>query len=234
MKSLTFFAICTLLILAIGIGCTAPTTSTTKEQTKFYSEDEVVAWVNESPIPKKMLDDTIEQMPPFMKQQYGSPEGLKQLLEKMVDVEIVYQTAKEKGFASRPDIQDKIDQVVKQVVYSEFLKEELEKRSPSPDDAMAKQFYEENTTYFAPKEGGDPKPFEEVKEQIVQHLKMQDQQKVYDVVLGEMKATALVRYNDKVLGVSDNAGAPAHGSKEFPPPPGVPAEKTEPKTEGGE
>lgn len=205
MKRTLLLAVCIMVLTAFAASCTNSTCpqAASSAPAKTYTEDEVVAWVNDAPIPKSLLDEMVKQMPPYMKQQIQSPEGMKNLVENLVNVELVYQKAEKSGFANTEAMKEKIFQVSKQIVYAEFLQEAMKDLKPLTEED-AKKFYDENQQLFAKKTGddkGQPMSFEEVKGQIMQLLSRQQQQGAFENVVNEIKTTATIRYNDKLLGV---------------------------------
>ena len=230
MNRIIQFSAIALGIVILVMGCTTPAQDTNTN----LSSDEIVAWVNDRPISKKAMDDTIAQMPPYMQQQFASPQGKKNLVERLVNVELIHQKAVANGFASRPEVQQKIKEVTKQVIYAEFLQEAM-KNEQQPDEAAARAFYDENLKLFAAKGGeGDaqPKPFEEVKGQIIQFLGQQGQQQAFDRIIQENKTGASIRFNDQVLGLTKVDMPPAQPAPPAQPPAQPPAPPASPeKTE---
>lgn len=297
-------------------GCTGNTGSSAPSKASL-SDDEVIAWVNNEPIPKKMLDDMVAQMPPYLQNQLKTAEGMKNMVENLVNVELIYQKAMETGFDKSQAVLDKLAQVKKQVIYAEYLQKQLDEAG-DPNDVMARKFYEENQGMFggadevkashilfkvaddgsddskkreacdkllpdAKKAGADfaalakkysdspskdnggdlgffqkntmakpiadaafsmtkgdvrgciksqygyhilkktdekkgaAKPFEEVKEQIVQLLSRQGQQAIFTKVVAELKEGATIKYNDKLLGPAAPPAMPSLPKQDMAP-----------------
>lgn len=140
------------LVLSIAVftillaGCAGNTDSGAPSKATL-SEDEIIAWVNNEPIPKKLMEDMIAQMPPYLQNQLKSAEGMKNMVENLVNVELIFQKAIEIGFDKEQAVLDKISQVKKQVIYAEYLQKQL-KEAGDPNDAAARKFYEENPEMF--------------------------------------------------------------------------------------
>jgi peptidyl-prolyl cis-trans isomerase C len=142
-----------ILVVVIGFaafigGCAGPGTSSS---TPTVVEGEIVAWVNNEPIPQSLVDTMLESIPPQMQAQVNTPDGMKNLVENLVNAELIFQQAKKDGFADSAAVQAKIGQLTKQVVYSEYIKDALAKQG-KVDDAKALAFYNENKARFG---GGD-------------------------------------------------------------------------------
>ena len=114
---------------------------------KEYKEDEVIAWVNGIPIAKEQVDEMIASLPPQIQMQARTARGMKNLIENLVNVELVYQLAIKEGYMKRDDVKLKIFNITKQVVYSEYMQEAIEKAS-KVGDAEAEKFYNENPQLF--------------------------------------------------------------------------------------
>ncbi len=115
---------------------------------KEYKEDEVIAWVNGVAISKEQVDQMVSSLPPQIQMQARSARGMKNLIENLVNVELVYQLALKEGYMDRDEVKQKIFNITKQVVYSEYMQEVIEK-SGKVDDAEAQKFYDENPNLFA-------------------------------------------------------------------------------------
>ncbi|MCZ7583940.1 MAG: hypothetical protein M5R36_11680 [Deltaproteobacteria bacterium] len=198
MKYQVWTVIAVALVLAVGAGCTQNQDGTsggpsvaTPAHAAALPDSETIAWVNGTPIAKAMLDEMIEQMPPFMKAQVESEEGRRKLVENIVNVELVYQAAVKDGYDKKPDVRERLERVTKQVVSAAYLDEKM-KDTPEPDDEAAKKFHAENPQLA-------DKPFDQVKPQILQMLARQNQQEIFEKITNDLKAGAEVRYNDELL-----------------------------------
>jgi hypothetical protein len=158
---------------------------------KKLPDDEVVAWVNNVPIPRKSLEDLINRMPPMMKPQLLNAEGLKSIVGNVVDVEVVYQEALKDGYMKKPDVVEKIDQLTRQLVFGEYMAAAT-KDMKTPDEAAIKKFYD-STPQLANQK------FDEVKDKIAQYLSQQAQQEAMVKVVNDLKAKMTVKMNDKVV-----------------------------------
>jgi hypothetical protein len=185
---------CALAFLCL-FACTPPAqtgTAPKAEATEKLSDDQIIAWVNNSPVPKKQMDEMIAQFPPYLKAQLSGAEGIKNMADNIIGMELVHQTAVKEGFEGRQDIKDQIELMRRQVIASKYLEEAMAKLQSEPDEAAMRKFYDA-TPQLAEKD------FEEVKGQIAQHLARQNQQEQYKKIVDGLKATAEVRYNDAVL-----------------------------------
>jgi hypothetical protein len=199
MKRLTYFVAGLLALAAFAIACNgqvakkpaATADSISLKSTTILPDDQVVAWVNNTPIPKKLMDDMIARMPAYMKPQLLSPDGMKNLVDNLVGVEVVYEKAAADGALQKAEMQEKLQQVVKQIVFGEFM-QEATKDVKAPDEAAMRKFYDSTPQLASQK-------YEEVKEKIAQFLMQQAQQEAIAKIVNDLKAKASVKLNDKVI-----------------------------------
>src|SRR5215203_3168980 len=95
-----------MLFLAV-LGCQpqAPAPSPKPVPGAFDSAGPSVATVNGHPVPQALVDGLYEQLPPQMKKQLEQMGGKGPLVEQVVDIELLYQKALEKGLADKPEAQ---------------------------------------------------------------------------------------------------------------------------------
>jgi len=140
--------VCIGLLLFGFIGCVDKNASVDVSTSSAPAGDgEIAAWVNGTPITMAQVDDVIASMPAFYQKQMQTPEGKKNIVEKLVNVELVYSKAANEGFLKRDDIKSKIATFTKQLVYAEYMKEAIEKMV-NTDDAALQAYYEENKDRF--------------------------------------------------------------------------------------
>jgi peptidyl-prolyl cis-trans isomerase C len=117
---------------------------------KNLSDDETAAWVNGKPIAKKLIDDIISSMPPMYQSQVKTPEGMRSLLDNVIAVELVYEKADKEGFTKKPEVQEKVQNVMKQVVYAAYIEDAM--KAGASDEAAMRKFYDEHKDQFATKD----------------------------------------------------------------------------------
>ncbi len=173
-------------------------------------DSEVAAWVNNKPISNKRVDDMIAQMPPFMVAQLASPEGRKTLIDNLVAVELVFEKANSDGFMNKPEIQEKIRELSKHLVYAEYVKNHIASlpKLPPPDDAAVKKFFDERPELANAN-------FDQVKDQIREHLSRSQEQEQIEKFVSELRVGAQVKYNEA-------AAPPAPAMPMMPGGPGMP------------
>ena len=200
MKRLSFIAVALLVFALAAVGCNNPGGGAVANtsQTQNLPDDQIIAWVNGEPIPLSVFESMIENMPPQLQMQLMSQEGRKQFAENLVNVELVYQKAKKDGYLNKPEVQQKIDQMARQVVYAEYLNKKLE-NIPKAGEAEIKAFYESNPQL---KDAN----FDDVKDRIAMVIEQQNQQEAISAEMDKLRVGAEVKFNDDVL--SKGAGAP--------------------------
>ncbi len=184
-------------------------------------DSEIAAWVNGKPISNKRVDEMIAQMPPFMVAQLASPEGRKTLVDNLVAVELVYAKANSDGFANRPEIQEKIRELSKHLIYAEYVKNHIasQPKLPPPDDAAVKKFFDERPELANAN-------FDQVKDQIREHLSRSQEQEQIEKFVSGLRAGAEVKYNESLTApppaMPMMPGGPGAPEGEMPGAPGTP------------
>jgi len=314
MKRFIVLLLAILLCAAFSAGCMEKQGAVEKSKPSKSGDEDAVAWVNGKPILKKAVDEMIATMPPAYQSQVKTPQGMKMLVDNMINVELVYDKALKEGFNKKPEVQDKIKNMTKQIIFASYIDESI--KNSGTDEAAMRKFYEENKSQFAAKDqvqashilfktagdgsdekaksksceealakakkpnadfaalakeysddsskdnGGDlgffekdrmvkpfgdvafemkvgevkgcvktrfgyhiikktaekgpgDRSFEEVKDQIAQGMKRQNQQKAYEDFMKKIKENAKIKYNEKLLGPisTDSPSLPSTGKK---------------------
>ena len=153
-----------IFVVALAFGCQkgeqaqGATASETKEVAKAASDQpsetaaksegkKVLAKVGDFEITDEYVDKVIASLPEAFRSQYLMPGGKKRLVEYLVDMEALYQEAKNKGLDKDPDVAFKLKFAGKQLLSAEFLQKQLEAIS-EPTEAEIEKFYEDNKDMF--------------------------------------------------------------------------------------
>ncbi|MFH1502961.1 MAG: peptidyl-prolyl cis-trans isomerase [Candidatus Eisenbacteria bacterium] len=119
-----------LAALAVAAGCSGE------------SGDTVVARIGHVTITDRQLTARINELPLYTRQQFSTPEGRIEFLERMVEEEVLYQAAVNAGYESHPEVVRPLEAMKRRAVVQIFYREEIEKGvEVSEDDIVA--YYEE-------------------------------------------------------------------------------------------
>ena len=102
---------------------------------------EIVARVGSKDITRADLNRRLSELPPFSQQEFSGPEGVLRLLDRMVEEEVLYQAALEKGYARDPEVLDIIEKVTRRAMIQTFYEKEIEGTLVIPEEDIV-EFYE--------------------------------------------------------------------------------------------
>lgn len=109
-----------------------------KPGTKPKVEEKWVANVNGKIITLEEFNSKWDSIPPQYKYQYGllGEEGKGKLLDTLIKNELLYQEAVKKGFDKRAEVRQRIEDLRRQIVAEELLKEEMKKIEVNDTDVV--------------------------------------------------------------------------------------------------
>ncbi len=109
--------------------------------------DVVVARIGHVSITETELNQKLSELAPYTRQQFATPEGRIEFLERMVREEVIYQAAVDAGYENHPDVVKPLEALRKRAVVQVYYREEIEKNVVvSEDDIVA--YYEEYDEVF--------------------------------------------------------------------------------------
>ncbi|NLH51086.1 MAG: hypothetical protein GX444_21120 [Myxococcales bacterium] len=190
-KSISVLAM--ILAFALLAGCANTGNNATSAPAKKYTDSEVVAWVNDQPIPKEQLEKVVAEAPEYIQAQLKTEAGKRNMVDTMVQAELVYQKAVQEGYLNKPEVQAKLDMVKKQVVVGEYLQGLIKAAIKQPTDEELRKFYDSNPQMAK-------MDFEQVKGMIAQRLTQQQQMEEYNKIVNQLKTTAKIKINEQNLG----------------------------------
>ncbi|HEY3346356.1 MAG TPA: peptidyl-prolyl cis-trans isomerase [Nitrospirota bacterium] len=113
---------------------------------KAEVKDEVLATVNGKQIKKSLVDKVLEQAP--SPEQKTNPEVRRGILEKLVEVNLIYQAAEKEGLDKTDDFMLNLDMLRQQQLYMDYLKKKvLDTVKVSPEDSKA--YYDGHKAEYA-------------------------------------------------------------------------------------
>lgn len=113
--------------------------------------DEVLARIGGKDITRADLDAELEKVPAFQRQEFETPAGRAQFLERMLDMEALYKAATEAGMEKDEDVLAEMDYARRQIMMKHFYKKEIEAKA-EPDEATLLDYYQNNMDQFSEKE----------------------------------------------------------------------------------
>lgn len=131
-----------------AIGCQANKTPEAVEKTAVgvdAKEGKVIAEVGGEKITLEELDQMVQDLPAQFQSMASSRKG--EFLDSVIDEKLLYGKALSDNIDKDPKVKRQVEQISRQVVISELLKREIE-RKVQISDADAKDYYEANKDQF--------------------------------------------------------------------------------------
>lgn len=163
---------------------------------------EVVAKIGERTITQGDLDFELSQLPPYLQQQFISPEGKKKFLQQFISTELLFDTAKRAGLDQNKDVIQGTFQAKKQLMAQKFVEQEIAQNVDlKPEDVDL--FFKANQDKYAEKDKAGKiikeKSFPEVQQQVVQDYVLEKQTRAYEALLERLtRAQSVQIYDDKI------------------------------------
>ncbi|MGD9819314.1 MAG: peptidylprolyl isomerase [Desulfomonilaceae bacterium] len=133
---------CLLMLILVTTVC-----GSTPSGTASPNDNQVLAKIGDKVVTESDLKDMSNAVPDKFKHYYQTPEGRRQTLEYIVNVYALAAEAEKQGTDKRPDVQ-KLLNFTRNDLLARFYLESLTKNIPSPTDADAQAFYEQNKSEF--------------------------------------------------------------------------------------
>jgi len=150
-------------------------------------EEGVLAKVDGTAITEAQLEERVEGMPAYMRQQFDSPDGKKRLLDGLIEEELFYKDAKATGLDKREDLRAEVDRIKRNVLIRHYYDKVIEIRSAVADSELV-YYYEQHPEDFRVGQGDSIRPFAECREDIHSRLSYMKRRQVHDDLLDEFKA----------------------------------------------
>jgi peptidyl-prolyl cis-trans isomerase C len=168
-------------------------------------EEGVLARVGGTAVTEAQLDERMEGMPAYMRQQFETPEGKKRLLDGVIEEELFYRDAVATGLDKRQDFKVEMERVERNVLIRHYFDKVIEVRSAVADSEIV-NYYNEHPNDFLAGEGDSIRPYAEVREDIASRLSYLKRRRVHDEMLTELKSKYGVSVAADSVVLSEGAG----------------------------
>jgi peptidyl-prolyl cis-trans isomerase C len=102
---------------------------------------QVLVRVGRETITRADVNRRLEELPEQIRGNYTTPDGKKQLLDRLVEERVWMQEARKHGVEARPDVQRQIDQAKRDLVMRTYLTEMMA-TNPAVSDSEARAYYD--------------------------------------------------------------------------------------------
>lgn len=138
-------ALATSLIL-LGIGCGG----TDAGGERGADADGVLVSMRGRSITEANFKEEMNKISPFAQNQFSGAEGKKRMLDRMIQNEILYMAARDKGYQNSPEVRDQLEEYERNLLIREYYRSEVQERVAVDDDAI-RNFYDVNPDKYTEK-----------------------------------------------------------------------------------
>lgn len=129
------------LIPLAGAGSAAPRKSASSTRTAKSDSDVVLVRIGNEVITPRDLARRLQELPEQYRPQYSTPEGRKQLLDRLVEEKVWIKDAEASGVSKRPDLLLQIEAQKRDLLIRTRVNEVMAQNAP-PSDSEAKVYYD--------------------------------------------------------------------------------------------
>ncbi len=106
-----------------------------------------VARVGGTNITEAELSAKLAELPPFTRQQFAGPEGMREFLDRVIEEEVLFQAAQRAGYENSAEVRDMVEAVTRRAMIQAYYRDEIEGGTVVPEaDIVA--YYEEHPEQF--------------------------------------------------------------------------------------
>lgn len=148
MKRLGLLACVMLAALAAGVVVAAPPKAATARRTTakpaaavINDSDRVLVRIGSDVITPRMLAARLQELPEQYRPQYSTPEGKRQLLDRLIEEKAWMRDAEANGVTKRPDVILQLEAQRRDLILRTWVQEVMAK-NPAPSDSEATAYYQ--------------------------------------------------------------------------------------------
>jgi peptidyl-prolyl cis-trans isomerase C len=108
---------------------------------------QVLVRIGKETITRADVQRRLEELPEQVRPTYATPDGKKQLLDRLIEERVWLQAANRKGVAKRPELVRQLEQARRDLLIRTYLNEVMAE-NPAPSDAEAKEYYDAHLTEY--------------------------------------------------------------------------------------
>lgn len=147
MKSRLWLLIGLAAILACGLACQNTSGTTGGSAVQAKNCDKVLAQIGSSKICMSEFQARLEKIPPFYRKRVATKKGKLEYLNRMVEDELFYIEALNKGLDKDPEVTDQLSQIKKSILAGK-IKKDLMADNVEVTDVGVKKYFDENQKEF--------------------------------------------------------------------------------------
>ncbi len=112
---------------------------------------EVLVKVGGTAITRAEFEAELEKIPPFQRRELETPQGKQQFLDRMVEMELLYQAALAEGLDRDPSLEQEVERARRQILMRQYYRSKVQDAA-QPDSAAIRAYYDAHQGEFAVQE----------------------------------------------------------------------------------
>ena len=134
--------------LWIAAGHAAPAAKPAKAGAKPAADtSRVLVWIGREAITRAMVQQRIDELPEQYRANYSTPDGRRQLLDRIIEEKVWLAQAMKNGVADRPAVKSELEQQRRNLLIRTWLNEVMAS-NPAPSDSECKLYYDAHESDF--------------------------------------------------------------------------------------
>lgn len=138
-------------VFPLAIACMALLLSACRETPQNSLEstgsDKILVSMRGNNITEADFQAEVNKISPFAKTQFSGPEGKRRMLDRMVQNEILYLAARQKGYQNSPELKQQLEDYERNLLIREYYKNEIQDRVETTDAAVADYYNQHKDKY---------------------------------------------------------------------------------------
>jgi tetratricopeptide (TPR) repeat protein len=172
------------------------------EEVETHRPGQIIAKIGDKEVTQGDLDFELNQMPPYIREQFSSPAEKLEFLRQYIVEELLYDSAKRKGLDKDKEIIEGTFRAKKRLMAQQILSDEI-KDKVNISQADVELYYKANKEKYVEKDDNGKvirqKEFAECAQQVAQDLLLERQQKVYNQIVERLtKAENVTIYEKRI------------------------------------
>jgi peptidyl-prolyl cis-trans isomerase C len=145
----TGLAVVLALTSALALAASAPKKKSTSSKSKGAVPEslQVLVRVGDATITRADVDRRLRELPEQFRSNYSTPEGKRQLLDRMVEEKVWLESAVQNGVADRPAVRQQLDQQRRDLLIRTWINEVMTGNT-APSDSEAQVYYEAHLSEY--------------------------------------------------------------------------------------
>ncbi|MCP4548868.1 MAG: hypothetical protein GY835_20640 [bacterium] len=115
-----------------------------------YVNDDVLITVGDFRIDTAAMNTELQRIPPFQRREYENPEGKRKLVERLVEMKVMFKAAEAEKLADDEDVIKEFERVQEQILMRQYFKDFIEAKAVPSDKEIGDYYAEHKAEYEMP------------------------------------------------------------------------------------